>query len=145
MATLDYLRVLEHQMRSSTGRSFADFDSRSLLDTAVICDNKVLFPTSTLESNDAVPALAVGCTDGGPTCLCGSYFLKFGLKLNYEGVQDICLVSFCVPYFLHDVCYSSLQLNGWANVACISSSNVCCWIVARVVNRPSETDVVYSD
>lgn len=44
MATVDYLRVIEHQMRLTTGLQFSDFKVRHWLDNCATVGQQVVFP-----------------------------------------------------------------------------------------------------
>jgi hypothetical protein len=110
MATLDFLRVLEMQMRLSVGKTYASFDNKALLATCVIGRGIVTFPGPQADQL-SVPALLMNYVDSGPTCLCGGNYLKYALQLNYEQIQDIPMRSFAIVCHALRFCRCALDVE----------------------------------
>lgn len=83
LATLDFLRAIEHGMVQATGLKFADFDSKHLLNNAVDDDNhKVVFGPNDIPNHGKVPRLLTLTSDQQSTQTCAVSFLQFKLGLN---------------------------------------------------------------
>jgi hypothetical protein len=91
LATLDVLRVQEHQLKHGTGKVFADFDNRYLLETAVVDEIHGIVRIPQGKGNmyaDAVPNLLVGTSDRQSQQYCAKWFQENKLQLNTVTFPD---------------------------------------------------------
>ena len=89
IATLDWLRTLEHSMYQATGKTLKSFDNNALLATVGVQGEIVKIPTGpAVMFEDNCPNLLSISTDRQSTQLCGVHFLLFKLRLNVTYICD---------------------------------------------------------
>lgn len=88
LATLDWLRAIEHQLRWSCGKTLASFHNAAHLEAAVVQPGVVTFPpVAGIKPGASAPVLVV-CSDMHSVQTAAAAFLQRKLGLCYEHIQD---------------------------------------------------------
>lgn len=89
LASLDWLRAIEHSMIATAAKKFDNFDSRGLLKGYTIDEMEtVRFDGQDPDSPPYVPSLLVMCTDQCSTQLCPTAYTMYHLGLNMLHMPD---------------------------------------------------------
>ena len=76
LASLDFMRALEHVIEASTSMTLKTFDVQGAVDIAVVSDCKVLFPGPLRLDSYGVPPVLVLASDNDSKQLCAVNYLK---------------------------------------------------------------------
>lgn len=88
LATLDWMRAIEHQLKWACNRSWAFFDSGRFVEDATVQGGVVVFPEEAgLQPGSAAPLMVV-TSDSQSTQIAAACFLQRKLGLNYEHLPD---------------------------------------------------------
>ena len=89
LPTLDWMRAIEHQLRSAAGLSLKTYDWSEHLKGATIEDGVVSFPPIMGAPMNSVPPVLLLCGDQYSVQTCGASYLKYHLKLGFDMLADV--------------------------------------------------------